>query len=611
MRNIVLHIHIFFAVALIALVFAGCRDRHAAELLARADAVMETAPDSARVLLDSIEPSGLGAADVALYAVLDAQSRHKLDLPAPSDSLLTLAVDHYIAHGPDSLLMKALFYRAVGYQQRGDIKQAAADATGSWEVADESENHYWIAKSAELVADLANDISNYKEELHWRQLAALHYGLAGKLYNHITAICDMSSTHLNLHHDARALALDDSIRRILMELPEDMELQLYHANTSLFIQNQYGSISDADSLYQFLINNDEIVKDDPHISLVKANILLHEGHLEECHALLDSLGSNLHSIQERSMLHAIYYDMAKKSGNSTFLEKMTDSLLHDQNILISLALEQPVTTSQRDYFHIQAHSYKDGRQKAETNGRRILVLAFVVVVTGSICHIIRIRRNKRKLEEKIQQIMTVTGELENEINERKGIEAELEGMRKLHAEMAEELTLITKLRIEDGDLINSLNDKLKVQQKHVCKLTKKLDATSMRLKYVYTEKWSTINLLCTQFKACDGKNASIVMANIFKELDNMKSNEFYRTLESDINMNMGGLMSKFRTRCDGWREDLVRIAMLFFAGFSPTAVALLTDLTPRTIYNRKKAIIQKITLLDSLDKDLFLSLLKN
>ena len=43
MRNIVLHIHIFLAVALIALVSAGCRDRHAAELLARADAVMETA----------------------------------------------------------------------------------------------------------------------------------------------------------------------------------------------------------------------------------------------------------------------------------------------------------------------------------------------------------------------------------------------------------------------------------------------------------------------------------------------------------------------------------------------------------------------------------------
>ena len=40
MRNIVLHIHIFLTVALIALVSVGCRDRHAAELLARADAVM-------------------------------------------------------------------------------------------------------------------------------------------------------------------------------------------------------------------------------------------------------------------------------------------------------------------------------------------------------------------------------------------------------------------------------------------------------------------------------------------------------------------------------------------------------------------------------------------
>ena len=76
MRNIVLHIHIFLAVALIALVSGGCRDRHAAELLVRADSVMEESPDSARTFLADIDSTRLRGADLALYAVLDAQSRH-------------------------------------------------------------------------------------------------------------------------------------------------------------------------------------------------------------------------------------------------------------------------------------------------------------------------------------------------------------------------------------------------------------------------------------------------------------------------------------------------------------------------------------------------------
>ena len=68
---------------------------------------MEEHPDSARKLLDGIDSTRLRRADAPLYAVLDAQSRHKLTLDPPSDSLLNIAVDRYIAHGPDSLLMKS------------------------------------------------------------------------------------------------------------------------------------------------------------------------------------------------------------------------------------------------------------------------------------------------------------------------------------------------------------------------------------------------------------------------------------------------------------------------------------------------------------------------
>ncbi|MDE7509644.1 MAG: hypothetical protein K2M62_05925, partial [Muribaculaceae bacterium] len=116
----------------------GCRDRHAEELLVRADSVMEETPDSARTLLAGIDSTCLRGADLALYAVLDAQSRNKLNMEAPSDSLLNIAVDHYIAHGPDSLLMKALFDRAGGYKQAEATQKSAMDALFGWGVAAET-----------------------------------------------------------------------------------------------------------------------------------------------------------------------------------------------------------------------------------------------------------------------------------------------------------------------------------------------------------------------------------------------------------------------------------------------------------------------------------------
>ena len=97
------------------------------------------------------------------------------------------------------------------------------------------------------------------------------------------------------------------------------------------------------------------------------------------------------------------------------------------------------------------------------------------------------------------------------------------------------------------------------------------------------------------------------MANISRELEKMKTNDFYRGLESDINRNMDGLMSRFRTQCAGLPEDMVKIAMLFFAGFSSSAVALLSSISQRTVSNRKKRILQAITTLDPDNKKLFIS----
>lgn len=118
--SVLFHIMLWIATALTALFTVGCTGSETTRKLDRAKNLMEEHPDSARMLLDGIDSLRLSRSQAALYAVLDAQSRHKLDMPVPSsDSLLNLAVDRYTSRGPDSLLMKALFYRAVRNGERG------------------------------------------------------------------------------------------------------------------------------------------------------------------------------------------------------------------------------------------------------------------------------------------------------------------------------------------------------------------------------------------------------------------------------------------------------------------------------------------------------------
>lgn len=66
------------------------------QLLLCADSLMETYPDSALSILESITyPQKMPRADRALYALLLTQARHKNYIALEDDSLIKTAVDYY------------------------------------------------------------------------------------------------------------------------------------------------------------------------------------------------------------------------------------------------------------------------------------------------------------------------------------------------------------------------------------------------------------------------------------------------------------------------------------------------------------------------------------
>ena len=104
-------IALFTVIALLICTMGAC-DRPESRRLQRAEAVMESAPDSALAILDSIDTATLTrASDRALYALLLTQGRIKTYEVLTDDSLISTAVSYYEDHDPDSNLMKSLFYQ--------------------------------------------------------------------------------------------------------------------------------------------------------------------------------------------------------------------------------------------------------------------------------------------------------------------------------------------------------------------------------------------------------------------------------------------------------------------------------------------------------------------
>lgn len=97
-------------------------------LLLRADSLMETQPDSALTILESISsPEKLSGADRAFYALLFTQAQHKNFIPLEDDSLIKTAVDYYGDKKKSVNAAKAHYYLGVTYWEKGSATFAVEE----------------------------------------------------------------------------------------------------------------------------------------------------------------------------------------------------------------------------------------------------------------------------------------------------------------------------------------------------------------------------------------------------------------------------------------------------------------------------------------------------
>lgn len=97
-------------------------------LLLRADSLMETRPDSALTILESISsPEKLSGAERAFYALLFTQAQHKNFIPLEDDSLIKTAVDYYGDKKKSMNAAKAHYYLGVTYWEKGSATFAVEE----------------------------------------------------------------------------------------------------------------------------------------------------------------------------------------------------------------------------------------------------------------------------------------------------------------------------------------------------------------------------------------------------------------------------------------------------------------------------------------------------
>ena len=271
--NIIRHFFLaFIAVTFVSTIVSCTRNSNMEGLLSAAEAVMDAHPDSALVLLDSLDGSAtlhglMNEADRARYALLLTQARHKNYIDETSDSLITTAVDYYDRHSSAEpfRLMLSRYYQGVVRSNARNYASAILSLMKAEALAERLDQPLWLGRAQLAISDIYNDIHSPADAVRYTEKACntyrqskdsfnLRYAeealitslnnahryedalrLGERMYKEVVTDRDtifmgrllesigFSRQHLNLHHEAI-----DAFRKFQALAPRKMKINHYY-----------------------------------------------------------------------------------------------------------------------------------------------------------------------------------------------------------------------------------------------------------------------------------------------------------------------------------------------------------------------------------------------
>lgn len=161
----------------------SCSDDTAVmEELNRAEAVMEEYPDSALVLLDSLDRSRLTTREArARHSLLYSQALDKNWIELTSDSVISPAVKYYKKHGSPDYRLKTQYYLGCIFRNAGDREEAMEHFVEAERYVDRATDWQAVGRLYSAKRTIYFDIYDFEKSYRDALLSAEYYSKSGDI----------------------------------------------------------------------------------------------------------------------------------------------------------------------------------------------------------------------------------------------------------------------------------------------------------------------------------------------------------------------------------------------------------------------------------------------
>lgn len=584
MRSLEIVIRTIAVVAIIVFV-SSCASKEAKRIMDTADAVMWTRPDSALAVLESIDTLSLKTkAQRARYSLLYTMALARNHRDIPDLRIIKPAASYYERHGSNDDRMKMYFYLGTAQYDTGDPESAIASYLRAKEYSFHSDNLVFKGIISSSISDVYLWNNNNSESILYCKEACDYFAQAKDSFR----LWNTTGLLANRYSNIRGWAKADSLYSIFFSQPI--------RDTSIY----------ARQLLNLAWNNIFKPGSDPHESIDlfrKATgefggtpslsdycVYAYASEIIGDYDTANDLIRQLENVDSSSTILKIWkYRISKHSADYKTALTYLEQSLNDQNSEVLETVGQSVALAQSDYYESKSLLLDKDRRLQRQMKWMIFLIAVMMVASGLGIY----SKRKKIWQRQVEEMSFINDEVSQRLNE--ALLSEKEHLRSI-------------------DSLASANE---LAEKNIQTLSEKLSSAAekeqvlmgLRAKYVQANKrrYAQLNVLCRQY--LESPNASrngkdkiyAEVKKILAILDEPNQKE----LESMLDDNLDGIMTKLRAAIPDATEKDFRFISFLILGFDTKTIARMMDYNVNTVYTKRYIIKEKISKLDGENKALF------
>ena len=525
---------LLYVFLLFALCVVGC-SRKVDSRLVLADSLVENRPDSAYVILRSINPDSLsGGENRALYSLLMSQAMYKCNVRAKNDSLINIAVDYYKSTDNRANYARSLLFKGAVLYEMGEKEEALRFYKQAESVADTSNYDFIGYVNLRMAEVYTYSYIQNQEHIPKFRKALSNYKKSGNTKYQLSCLSGLSSC-FRVHNMDSAYYYMDVMANLARTVGDSVKLYMALATKARAYESENKdreAIAIGRPVSRFQEKIPLVANVDYDLCRAYAKI----GNLDSALYFFRKLPTENLSDRERvfRLVAETQIALAQKDYKKAYQCKDYSSKLADS--IIDRARQMELFETEKRFDRQQLLLQTVSLKKEKTVAYFIVAVIAIILLLGWICWL----KRKAKLREQqllIEQLQTVVSTSRNIINDKSQDAMMLQG------------------------ILSQVIDNIRY---------------FIDLSYRYNQQPG-------------------IFFNKFKERikKTRLPDDFWKDFQYFVNSKYGNILSRLKERCPDLSDDELHIVGLMCCGYSYIEIAICMGYTNPNYVSTKKLRISK------------------